>query len=185
MSQETVAAAARMPLNHYRDFENGDAEPTEDEYKMLAKVFGLSPDAFKVNLKPMLKTIEMFEPNFDDNIFKTQKDREYTKLLVNMLSSDEVRLLTYYRTANSYFKNKMMAVAENSASFYDSVTEEYIESVIDRTIATAGEEVYKEKGSEISEKFRSVVTGEKGEEIKMQIKKIVEMEIDDILKNIK
>lgn len=115
LEQEDVAAAARIPLETYLDYEYGLADPSNEELQRIAAVFGLEERVFELGIEPIRKTYEMFEPRpADENIFETAEDLEKVRLLVNKLSPDEARLVLFYRSADSEHKSIIAKAAADS-----------------------------------------------------------------------
>lgn len=115
LSQEDVAKAARIPIGKYREYEYCISEPTAEESKRIAAVYGLSEKDFNLGVESFKKTFTMFEPKSADlTLFETQEDMEKVKLLVNCLTDEEAKLVLFYRTASEDYKSQIMSLAQKS-----------------------------------------------------------------------
>ncbi len=187
LSQEDVANAARIPLEKYKEYEYGLNDPDSETLRRLAAVFGLKESVFNLGIEPMQKTLEMFEPKApDENIFKTPEDRASVRLLVNMLTKDESRLLLLYRTASRKQKNKIMKTAMQSLSCMDAVTEAEIDEYLlslEGTYAHGAEKLAEEYDTTYEEanmKLKKLFSNDSWIKIKSEIMDTV----DNMLKNI-
>lgn len=189
LSQEDVARAARIPLEKYREYEYGLDDPDSETCTRIAKIFGLDESVFKLGIEPMQKTLEMFEPKYpDESMFKTPEDRANVRLLVNMLTKEEARLLLLYRTASRKQKNKIMKTAMQSLSCMDAVTEEELDEYLlnlEGTYAHQAEKLAEEYNTTYDEaniKLNNIFNNDSWKKIKSEIINTVDEMIENIVK---
>lgn len=190
LTQEDVAAAARIPLDRYREYEYGLDEPDNETLKRLAKIFGLEESIFSLGIEPISKIVAMFEPKSpDENMFRTAEERENVKLLINMLSKDEARLLLLYRTASRKHRNRIMQTALKSMSAIDAVTEDEIDEyllLLEGTYTHRTEKLAEEYNMSCEEanlKLKNIFDSKEWKQIKKEIENLIDTKIENMIKD--
>lgn len=136
INASVMAQCAKMPLSRYQKFEDGEYIPNKRELYLIANALGLKP-SFLEDLKnnklswPYL----LMDREPDNNMFESEEMKNRYKIFVNMLSTDELRLVLFYRNANTKNKDLIYKLAETSIISPGSGTERIVEEFVAQKLA--------------------------------------------------